>query len=278
MTALTVRPPIPYYGGKQRIAEQIVAHFPPHLHYVEPFAGGLSVLLAKAPSKLETVNDLDRSLVTFWRVLRDRPEEMARVCALTPHSRVELADCRESLEDVDELEVARRVWSQLAQGRAGRRTRTGWRFYCDGASTGAGISTYLRGYVDRMPAAAARLASVQLECMPAAEVIALYGRAPDTLLYVDPPYLGTTRSKQYIHELHSDAEHAELLEQLQQVQARVVLSGYPSKLYQQMLPDWERVEIAASTTQRQGAVSERTEVLWMNFAAQDDLFSQAVTS
>ncbi|MBP7988838.1 MAG: hypothetical protein KAZ69_17290, partial [Candidatus Microthrix sp.] len=36
-----VAPPIPYYGGKQRIADRIVATFPDHLHYVEPYAGGL---------------------------------------------------------------------------------------------------------------------------------------------------------------------------------------------------------------------------------------------
>ena len=77
-----MKPPMPYYGGKQRIADRIVATFPDHLHYVEPFAGGLSVLLAKEQSKLETVNDLDRHLVTFWRVLRDRPEDLMRFISM----------------------------------------------------------------------------------------------------------------------------------------------------------------------------------------------------
>lgn len=62
---------------------------PPHTHYCEPFAGGLSVLLAKPPSLIETVNDLDKRIITFWRVLRDNPKELERLCALTPHSRTE---------------------------------------------------------------------------------------------------------------------------------------------------------------------------------------------
>lgn len=258
-----MKPPIPYYGGKQRIAARIVSHFPEHDHYVEPYCGGLSILLAKPPSKMETVNDLDESLITFWRVLRDRTDDLMRVCTLTPHSRHELNLCREPMDGLDELEVARRVWSQLAQGRSGTRTRTGWRFYVDG-SGGTSMGTYLRGYVDRMPPAAARLASVQLECMPALDLIKLYGREPSTLLYIDPPYLSSTRrSLQYLHEMHTEDEHADLAEALSTVKASVVLSGYHSPLYDRLYAGWERVEIPAST-QQGGASAARTEVLWLN--------------
>lgn len=259
------RPPMPYYGGKQRIADRIVATFPNHLHYVEPFAGGLSVLLAKGPSKLQTVNDLDHQLVTFWRMLRDRPEDLMRVCELTPHSRHELDLCRAPMDGLDELEVARRVWSQLVQGRAGRRTRTGWRYYIDRTATGATMATYLRGYLDRMMPAAARLASVQLECLPAVEVIERYGVAPQVLLYVDPPYLASTRrSLQYVHEMHTEAEHRDLAAVLNATPAAVVLSGYRSALYDRLYRDWDSVEIPAST-QQSGADGRRTEVLWLNF-------------
>lgn len=239
--AISIAPPIPYYGGKQRIASRIVAEFPPHRHYVEPFAGGLSVLLAKGVSHVETVNDLDHELVTFWRVLRDRPGDLIAACNLTPHSRAELALAREPMDALEELEVARRVWSELAQGRSGRRTRTGWRFYVDG-DTSSGMAQYLASYTERMPPAAQRLASVQLECMPALDLIRLYGRARSTLLYVDPLYLGsdfgdgrgavrTRRSMQYKHELHTAAEHTELAKALNGCVANVVLSGYHSELY-----------------------------------------------
>jgi DNA adenine methylase len=77
-----VKPPIPYFGGKITLGPEIAGLLPPHLHYVEPYCGSLAVLLAKPPAAMETVNDLDRALVTFWRVLRERPEELARAAAL----------------------------------------------------------------------------------------------------------------------------------------------------------------------------------------------------
>ncbi len=67
-----MKPPVAYYGGKTTIAARIVRLMPGHGHYVEPFGGSLAVLLAKPPSRMETVNDIDRDLMTFWRVLRDR--------------------------------------------------------------------------------------------------------------------------------------------------------------------------------------------------------------
>lgn len=84
-----MKPPIAYYGAKVTIGGQIAALLPDHEHYVEPFGGSLAVLLAKRPSRMETVNDLDGELMTFWRVLRDRPADLQRACALTPHARAE---------------------------------------------------------------------------------------------------------------------------------------------------------------------------------------------
>lgn len=256
-----MKPPIAYYGGKTNIAHKIVALFPECEHYVEPFAGSLAVLLAKRPSRMETVNDLDGDLMTFWRVLRNRPDDLARVCALTPHSRAEHEAAYE--DSTDELEQARRVWVRLSQGRAGTLRRTGWRFYVDPAGSSASMPGYLDGYVNRMAAAAERLARVSLECRPALDVIDAYGAHPDVLLYVDPPYLGSTRARNYRHEMGSVAEHTELAEHLAACRAAVVLSGYPSPLYDDLYRDWHRHEIATATGQA-AQWSARTEVLWSN--------------
>jgi DNA adenine methylase len=122
-----MKSPVPYFGGKQRMAPWIVSLLPEHDHYVEPFAGSLSVLLAKKPSPMETASDLDGELMTFWRVLRDQPEQLLRACMLTPHSRAELTATWEPTDD--DLELARRIWCRLAQGRSGTLRNTGWRHY-----------------------------------------------------------------------------------------------------------------------------------------------------
>lgn len=257
-----MRPPVSYYGGKTTVADEIVALLPSHDAYVEPFCGSLAVLLAKPPSKLETVNDLDAELVTFWRVLRERPDDLARAAAFTPHSRAEQEASYEPA--ADELEVARRVWVRLTQARSGTLRRTGWRHYVDPHGTSISMPAYLEAYRTRLPPAAARLIDVSLEARPALDIIDRYGRHPDALLYVDPPYLASTRTgTNYRHEMSTEAEHRELATALRAARAAVVLSGYPSPLYADLYADWWRVEIATGTGQGEG-YQARTEVLWSN--------------
>lgn len=274
---MSLRPPVPYYGGKQNIAAAIAALFPDHDHYVEPFAGSLAVLLAKPPSRVETVNDIDSELVTFWRVLRDRPRELEEVCALTPHSRAEHERCFETA--TGDLEVARRVFVRLTQGRMARLTPTGWRNQITACGT-ATMATYLNGYRGRMPSTAARLLAVQIECRPAVDIIAKYGAAPDALLYVDPPYPAETRNgTNYRHEMPHRAEHEALSAALHGCEATVVLSGYACDLYDlELYAGWERHTIAA--TAGQGNLgANRTEVLWSNrsLGRPATLFDEAVS-
>lgn len=275
-----MKPPFAYYGGKTTLAERIVALMPEHRHYVEPFAGSLAVLLAKPRAVFETVNDLDGDLVLFWRVLRDRGDELAYKCALTPHSRVEFMAASD-LEVDDELERARRVWVRLAQGRGGILRKTGWRFYRDAARAGGGMPSCLNTYADRMLEATERLAGVSLECRPALDVIRDYGQHSSVCLYVDPPYLGSTRGwgNIYRHEMRGDDDHRDLAKHLHDADAAVILSGYPSPLYDDLYGDWDRLDVPAFTGQGgpRGRGYARTEVLWCNrpLNVAPDLFATA---
>ena len=70
--------PLPYIGGKRAIANKIIAVFPKHTTYVEPFAGGAQVFFHKEPSKVEVLNDLDGEMVNFFRVCQQHYEELLR--------------------------------------------------------------------------------------------------------------------------------------------------------------------------------------------------------
>lgn len=273
-----MKPPFPYYGAKQSIADRIVAAMPPHVHYVEPFCGSLAVLLAKPPVRMETVNDLDGELMNFWKMLRDYPDALARACALTPHSRSEYLAARDYDDAPTDLEAARRTWVRLTQGRAGtlRQSLTGWRHFVAPRGSSIGMPDYLMGYVERMARAAERLHHVSLEALPALDLIVKYGQDPETLLYVDPPYLGSTRSwgNNYKHELRTENEHRALAEALGDCAAVVVLSGYPSALYEELYADWDHLDLQA-TTGNGGHERARVEVLWSNrpLTAQQPLFA-----
>ena len=276
-----MKPPFAYYGGKTKLAETIAALLPPHSHYVEPFAGSLAVLLAKPRSEMETVNDLDRDLMTFWQVLRDRPAELERAMLLTPHSRAE-QEAAYDLAVADDVERARRVWVLLSQGRGSTLRKTGWRFYRDPAGSTYSMPDYLNAYAERVPHAAARLHGVSLECRDALEVAADYGKHPNVLLYCDPPYLASSRnSTNYRHEMATEPQHRALAEVLNDADASVILSGYTSPLYDDLYANWHRVELAAWTGNgiRNGAATTsggRVEVLWCNRPiGEADLFSEA---
>lgn len=212
-----------YAGGKQLIAHRVIELIQPHDHYIEPFFGSGAVLFAKSPSRLETVNDLDDRLVNFWRVLRDRPEELAWACAMTPHSRQEFLLAHQSSHDA--LEQARRTWTLITQGRGGRAIRAGWRHVVTRTARQS-LPSQLDGYITRLLDVAERLRNISIEHRDALELLTAYD-APGTCFYLDPPYLpATRRDGLYCREV-TTSYHEDLLDALQRVTAQVILSAYP---------------------------------------------------
>ena len=269
-----MRPPFVYFGAKQTIAKKIVQYFPEHIHYVEPYCGSMAVLLEKPVSRAETMNDLDQDVVNFWRVLREHPKELEERCMLTPHSRAEQQNARSIKDCQDPIERARLFWVLVTQGRSGRYYhQSGWRHYKNAAGRPSGFSNtakMLRGYVDRFGPVLDRIKNISLECRPAQEVIQEYGRFDRTLLYLDPPYLLSTRNGRlaYKHEMR-DQDHKDMLDLILACKSNVVLSGYCNPLYNDALKQWERVEIQAYSGNADTNRSIRTEVLWANFELKD---------
>lgn len=274
--ALTVkRPPLRYHGGKWRLAPWIIGHFPAHRVYVEPFGGSASVLMRKPRSYAEVYNDLWGDVVNVFRVLRDpgTAERLAHLIALTPFARAEF-EAEMPTIDADPVERARRTIFRSLAGFGSASTNgahsTGFR----GTSHRSGTTPAhdWANYPKHVRAFCTRLTGVCIEQRPATEIIAAHDRE-ETLFYVDPPYVHLTRNMKrgnaaYACEM-TDDDHRELAEHLQRIRGRVIVSGYPSELYDDDLyRGWHRVE---RPSHADGA-RERTEVLWMNFAPPTDLF------
>jgi DNA adenine methylase len=107
-----------------------------------------------------------------------------------------------------------------------------------------------------------RLQGVVIESMEAIGVLEKYD-APDALHYVDPPYLAETRQERhgYIHEL-SDLDHVALSNVLKTLKGTVIISGYPSPLYEELYAGgrgWTRVERPSFAC----CAKPRTEVMWI---------------
>src|SRR3982751_3622861 len=78
-----------WYGGKYSHLDWLLPLLPKATHFCEPFGGSAAVLINRDPSSLETYNDLDEEVVTFFEVLREQPDELIRAIASTPFSRAE---------------------------------------------------------------------------------------------------------------------------------------------------------------------------------------------
>ncbi|HEX5567691.1 MAG TPA: DNA adenine methylase [Streptomyces sp.] len=268
MSRVGLKPPFPYYGAKGRMASRIVDLIPEHRVYVEPFAGSAAVLFAKAPSPVEIINDLDSNVVTFFRALRDREDELVRALRFTPYAREEFAAADLAEDGLDDVERARRFFIRTTQGHnaAGSGGRAGWSNGIRARHTDATGTTNL---VDRLYQIADRLRAVVVEHRDAREVIAAHD-APDTVFYLDPPYLSGTRQcgRDYAHEADSEDFHRALAAAIRGVQGTVLLSGYPSPLYEELYAGWDRLEVAvhraATNSRGRTDVPRGIEVIWSN--------------
>jgi DNA adenine methylase len=276
--------PLKWWGGKHYLAEDIIELMPRHLHYVEPYAGGLAVLLEKDPfdqSKYwgqksyeqgvsEVVNDINRDLTNFLRVLQreDTFAPFYRIIEATPFSQIEWeeAEARQHPIKVPDVEAAVAFFIRGRQSRAGAfkdfatlsRNRTRRQM---NEQASAWLSC-----IEGLPAVSARLRRVVILNQPALEVIRQQD-GPGTLFYLDPPYLHETRvsTDTYRYEM-TDGDHREMLAVIKQCRGMVMLSGYRNPLYDRELVGWRRQDFRIDN-KASGAKTKREmiESVWMNF-------------
>lgn len=274
---MITRPALRYHGAKFRLAPWCMQFFPPHRIYTEAFGGAAGVLLRKQRAYAEVYNDLDGEVVNFFRVLRDPAtrEKLELALSLTPYARDEFDLAWEHTDEA--IERARRtaIRAQMGFGSAGAtKGSTGLRTDTKRKHTTAQMDWL--SYPAAIAAAGQRFAGVLIENRPAIDVLQQHD-TPETLHFIDPPYVHDTRVLRsqggYRHEL-SDDDHDDLLAAILELEGFVVLCGYESDLYNDALTGWEKHSTDARISAGRGTAM-RQEVVWLNPACSSALHARS---
>lgn len=259
-----------WYGGKYSHLDWLLPLLPKCHHYCEPFGGSAAVLINRDPSPVETYNDTDGEVVNFFRVLREKKDELLYQIGMTPFSREEFLMAIQTNGNgkfLSDVERARRFFVRARQVRTGlAQTASAGRWAnclnTSRAGMSGAVSRWL-GSVAGLEFIAGRLLRVQIENDSAISVINRYDSS-ETLFYCDPPYPHESRgdSKAYAYEM-TDKDHVDLSRALHGVKGVVAISGYDCDLMHRLYKDWhihkDRPKKAMSIKK------ERQEVLWTNY-------------
>lgn len=224
-----LKPPISYYGGKQRLASKIVKYLPKHTVYVEPFCGGAAVFFAKPLPRTnnshhyrECLNDLDGQLINFYRVMQstDRRFLLPQIMN-TAYSREEYELAQFICNAIDgEYTSIERAWGyyvNLGMSFA-NKYGGGWSVSVYSHNSAATWENRKRHILKT----AYRLKGVAFECKDALDVIRQWD-SPQTLFYCDPPYINAEQGYKYTYSVD---QYRELVSVLRRIKGSFVLSGY----------------------------------------------------
>lgn len=262
------RPVLRYFGGKYMLAPWIISHMPEHKAYVEPYGGAASVLMRKPRSFSEVYNDLDDRIVNVFRVLQSRETcgQLEGLLRLTPFARKEFELAAEP--SLDPVEDARRTIIRSFMGFGADSVTEPSRATGFRANSNRSGGTPAHDWVNYSLVVGdfcERLLGVTIESKHALEVMAQHD-SPQTLFYVDPPYVSDTRKRKVSYRFEmTDADHATLLAFLQTLKGAVMLSGYRCPAYDAL--GWHRVDRKAFAD----GANERTESLWFNKVAENGI-------
>jgi DNA adenine methylase len=285
-----MRAPLRLLGGKGKLTPSLLPLIPHHATYVEVFGGGAALMFGKDPlrSKVEVYNDVDAGLVNFFRVLKNpiQFEKFVKRVQVTPYSRKEWEDAMASWRETEDPAEQAAMWFTIARQSFGGRFGGSWGFSTESASKTKKFVGYMPQNVlawltaiDGLAEFHWRMSRVQIESSDWRKCLRLYN-ARQTFVYLDPPYIWSTRSGgTYEHEM-TDDDHKEMVEVLLSYKGMVMLSGYPHPIYEPLEEaGWVRSEFevqvdvagmvrSSQRTKGKGGKSskdmKRTDTIWRN--------------
>jgi len=264
-----IRPPFKCHGGKYYLCKWILGHLPEdyaNCTYVEPFSGAASVLVNKEKSKLEILNDLDEKTIQIFRALRDEPKEFIRRLNIIKYRKesFDRFQKKSKIESDDYLDQAVTEFALRRMSRGGLKKNFSWSNRQRGGQPGD-VNAWQTA-IELLPVIAERIRGIHIFNKPAIEIIKVFNDH-DTVFYIDPPYLHSTRSSTstYSHEMATE-DHVELANLLTASKGKVIISGYSSPLYKTLYTGWkcERKKVPNHASQ-QKTKKIKTECIWKNF-------------
>lgn len=264
---------IPYHGGKYYCTSKIIPLIQKHKIWVDACFGGGSITFEKQKEKgiIEIANDKDLHLTNFWTVLADPVlfSQFKRIVSATPVSSRVYDKSVEYLKTGSDLVQGAVAYYVVArQSMAGRQL--GFRPLTVSRTRG-GVSAEANAWwnaIDRLNEIHERIKDIVIINEDILKVIAKYD-SPDTLFYVDPPYLPETRISPQVYKYEMTyQDHADLLLVLSCISGKFLLSGYESDLYQtaEKLYMWNKTVI--TTPNHASGKSKKDikrECVWTNY-------------
>lgn len=261
-----------YHGGKYYLRKQICELMVPHKTYIEPFFGAGHVFFHKQPAlEKEIINDANWSIMDMWTTIRDHPVELANYLKTIPYS-IESFE-KMPRKSYDNIVYAAQVFIKYRMSIGGR----GKNFA--NPSKGRqrrGMPDNVSGWLSAIDLIAQNSIRLFRNCTNQTEikagldctnVIKPYLRESDCLIYLDPPYLPKTRKSPKVYDKEmSFAHHEELVKMIEAADAKIILSGYDSDLYNTVLSHWNKMVIPMKL-HSSGSSTKRVanEVLWYNY-------------
>lgn len=259
-----MKTPISYYGGKQKLVTKIIPLIPGHTMYAEPFIGGGAVFFSKPASHVEVINDTNKELINFYRMLQNRFVELDSMVKVTLHSRTLHKDAKVVYDNphlFDEVKRAWAVWVLSTQSFSSMLDGS-WGYDKTDNTTTKKISNKRNQFSEEY---AIRLQNVQLECSDALYIIKSRDTA-NTFFYCDPPYFNSDCGH---YDGYSEQDFENLLILLASIKGKFILSSYPSPLLQRYVKQygwkWQCYESGVSVNAKGGYLKRKWEMLTANF-------------
>jgi DNA adenine methylase len=259
-----MKPPLTYFGGKQKLAKHILPLIPKHNLYCEPFFGGGAIYFAKPRSEIEVINDSNGDLINFYSVVKNDFKKLQKEIKVTLHSREYHHAAKIVLGYPQLFNNVKRAWAIWVLANEGYSSRldSDWG-YDRKRNTSARRLHYKRE--DFSIQYAERLEQTEIENTDAVKVIETRD-SKNSFFYCDPPYFNASRGH---FAIYTEQDFENLLRQLSGIKGKFLLSSYPSELLNKYIKKnkWhtKEIEMSLAITARYQNGKRKSEVLTSNY-------------